>query len=147
MRNLAGIAGLVGAGLVVVLSAGCGDGNLASTSEEAVSTQASSPRVEKFDGPSVVLCEGHGATIHVPFTYETTNATRVSFELDGAPIASAAVYPPGSGTVRFDYKCPGPHMVAISAVGEGNRSASATVTFNESNHAVSSSSSVDVGGS
>jgi hypothetical protein len=46
--------------------------------------------------------------------------------------------------VNFDYACPGPHTVEISAVGENKRAATSSVAFDEQNHAVSVTSSIVV---
>jgi hypothetical protein len=89
---------------------------------------SSAPEIVRFDGPSSVQC-GKKATIHtVLFKYETKNVTAVSPEIDGQAIGAQAGYDPQSGTMRFFYKCPGPHEFTISAFGKSKKSVSKTVT-------------------
>ena len=131
--------------VMAVATAGCG-GARGSGSANGPNTpsQESIPDIVKFDGPSIISCSTSGEIKVVSFAYETKNAAAVKPEVDGVAPAGGAAYDPGSGTVNFDYVCPGPHTFKLSAVGENNRAAVDSITFDENNRAVSSTSSVDV---
>jgi hypothetical protein len=100
------------AALVTVTAAGCGG--------------SSGPKIVTFDGPSVVPCDTKGERHVLSFKYETKNATAVDPEIDGHPIGAQAGYDPKSGTMRFPYVCPGPHELAISAVGKTGKTTAKT---------------------
>jgi len=92
----------------------------------------------------VVSCNANGENVVVPFVYEVTNATAVEPLVDGVVSPPAASIDGENATLAFKYVCPGPHTLTISAVGKDKRTATASVSFDEKNRAVSSSSSIDV---
>jgi hypothetical protein len=133
-----------------VIAVGCGGtdtgsmpGERPTTSPRQSTPQRSSPEIVKFDGPSFVSCRTRGEVKVLSFAYETANATAVELEIDGARTSERAT-DPKSGTADFEYTCPGPHTLNISVVGADKRVATDSITFDASNHASSSSSSVDV---
>jgi hypothetical protein len=112
---------VVSAAALAVLAAACGGSKKSSTT---TTTQTKSPVIVLFRGPTVVPCGKKGEMKTVSYKYATKNATAVEPEVDHQAIGAQAGYDPKSGTMRFPYKCPGPHTVTISAFAQGGKQAS-----------------------
>jgi hypothetical protein len=113
---------------LAVLAAGCGSSSNKSTTTTSTTTPAAkAPEIVTFKGPSAVPCGKKGQIQTVSFKYATKNATAVEPEIDGQPPGAQAGYDPKGGTMHFNYICPGPHKLTISAFGANGKQASKTV--------------------
>ena len=104
--------------LAIVALAGCGG--------------SSGPQILVFKGPSAVSCTKQGQTKTVAYVYKTKNAKAVEPSVDHNAIGAQAGYDPKGGTMRFPYRCDGPHTFTISAFGDKGKSASKSVTVEPS---------------
>jgi hypothetical protein len=130
----------------LTIDAGGANGQSATKSATVTSTgggASSAPQILEFNGPDVASCGTSGDTVTLSYSYRTKNATAVEPSIDGESVGAQAGYDPVHGVMRFNYACPGPHTLTITAFGKNNRSASASIMFDESNRAVSSTGSQD----
>ncbi|MBA3717484.1 MAG: hypothetical protein H0W87_04560 [Actinobacteria bacterium] len=127
----------------VTISAGGANGQTASKSAtvEPEGGGAATPQILEFNGPDVASCGTAGDTVTLSYSYRAKNATAVSPEIDGQNPGAQAGYNPVHGVMRFNYICPGPHTLTITAFGKNNTSASAGVEFDENNRVTGSTSS------
>jgi hypothetical protein len=120
----------------LTLTASSSSGKTVSKSVRVTSTGGSAaggPKILIFSGPSVVSCRKKGESHVVSFKYKTQNTSAVEPEIDGQSPGAQAGYPSKAGTMTFDYICPGPHTMTISAFGKGGK------TVSKSKHIVPSS--------
>jgi hypothetical protein len=124
------VAALIVSVFLAGLAAGCGGSSKKSTTTSSTPTTpaAKAPEIVTFKGPSAVPCQKKGQIKTVSFRYETRNATAVEPEIDGQAPGAQAGYDPAGGTMRFEYKCLGPHRLTITAFGKGGKQASKTAT-------------------
>ncbi len=126
---------LICAAAAVVAVAGCGNSGKKTTTSGGTTTSATTtgttasklPQIIVFKGPSAVSCGKKGEIHTVVFVYKTRNATSVEPEIDGEAPGAQAGYDPKGGKMRFDYICPGPHTLTISAFNDAGQSASRSV--------------------
>jgi uncharacterized protein (DUF952 family) len=105
---------------------------------------SAAPQILEFNGPDVASCGASGETVTLSYSYRTKNATAVEPEIDGQAPGAQAGYDPVHGVMRFNYVCPGPHTLTISAFGKNNLTATASVMFDENNRVTGSTGSRDV---
>ncbi len=125
---------LICAAVALSAVAGCGSSGKKTTSSggttSATTTKTTAsklPQIIVFKGPSAVSCGKKGEVHSVVFVYKTRNATSVEPEIDGEAPGAQAGYDPKGGKMRFDYICPGPHTLTISAFNDAGQSASRSV--------------------
>ena len=125
---------LICAAVALSAVAGCGSSGKKTTSSggttSATTTKTTAsklPQIIVFKGPSAVSCGKKGEIHTVVFVYKTRNATSVEPEIDGEAPGAQAGYDPKGGKMRFDYICPGPHTLTISAFNDAGQSASRSV--------------------
>lgn len=85
------------------------------------------PQILEFNGPDVASCGASGDTVTLSYSYRTKNAEAVEPEIDGQNPGAQAGYDPVHGVMRFNYVCPGPHTLTITASGKNNTSTSKSV--------------------
>lgn len=90
------------------------------------------PQILEFNGPDTASCGSAGDTVTLSYSYRAKNATAVGPEIDGQNPGAQAGYNPVHGVMRFDYICPGPHTLTITAFGKGSASTSQSVDVNPS---------------
>src|SRR6266508_1968123 len=125
---------LICAAVALSAVAGCGSSGKKTTSSggttSATTTKTTAsklPQIIVFKGPSAVSCGKKGEVHSVVFVYKTRNATSVEPEIDGQSPGAQAGYDPKGGKMRFNYICPGPHTLTISAFNDAGQSASRSV--------------------
>lgn len=120
---------LICAAAALVAVAGCGSSGAKKTTTSATTETTASklPQIIVFKGPSAVSCGKKGEIHTVVFVYKTRNATSVGPEIDGEAPGAQAGYDAKGGKMRFNYICPGPHTLTISAFNDAGRSASRSV--------------------
>jgi hypothetical protein len=115
------------AALVAVVGCGSSGEKKTTTSATTGTTASKLPRIIVFKGPSAVPCGKKGEIHTLVFVYMTRNATSVEPEIDGEAPGAQAGYDPRGGKMRFNYICPGPHTLTISAFNDSGQSASRSV--------------------
>jgi len=108
------------------LATGCGGGSK-NPRKTTIPAPTIRPSVVQFAGPNALRCGKKGRVKTVSFRYETKNATSVEPQIDGQNPGAQAGYPPRKGTMRFSYRCPGPHTLSITAFNPKGQSASKSV--------------------
>jgi uncharacterized protein YdhG (YjbR/CyaY superfamily) len=88
---------------------------------------SAAPQILEFNGPDTASCSASGDTVTLSYSYRTKGATAVEPAIDGQNPGAQAGYPPEHGVMRFNYVCPGPHTLTITAFGKNNASTSKSV--------------------
>jgi hypothetical protein len=106
-----------------------GNDKTVSKSQKVTSTGGGTgtPQILEFNGPDTASCAKSGATVTLSYSYRTKGATAVEPEVDGQNPGAQAGYPAAHGVMRFNYVCPGPHKLTITAFGKNNASISKSV--------------------
>ena len=116
--------------LTIVASGAGTNGPSATKSVSVTSTGgggSAAPQVLEFNGPDTASCGTSGDTVTLSYSYRTKGATAVEPEIDGQNPGAQAGYPPVHGVMHFNYVCPGPHTLTITAFGKNNTSTSKSI--------------------